>query len=130
MAFICAIGFLTTIGALIEEPQPHEEHHRKNKDIAKSREALLIVWLVAGFCLTILYKSTLSAELATTTYLSPIDTVEDVLHSGLPLYVYGTANYDERMHNDPRARVRKLAKEHLQLYDFDSTGVPKYVQDE
>ena len=127
---ICAIGFLTTIGALIEESQPHEEHNHKNKDCAKSREVLLIVWLVAGFCITILYKSTLSAKLASTTYLTPIDTVEDVLDSGIPLYVYGTGNYDERMHNDPRASVRKLAKNHLQLYDFDSTGVPKYVQDE
>ena len=129
LSFICVIGFLTTIGALIEESQPHEQHHNENKDYAKSREVLLIVWLVAGFCLTILYKSTLSAELAIKEYLTPIDSVEDVIDSGKPIYVYGKSTYDERMHSDPRANVRKLAKNHVQLYDFDSTGVPKYVRD-
>lgn len=124
------IGFLTTIGALIEEPQPHEEHNHKNKNYAKSREVLLIVWLVAGFCITILYKSTLSAELASTEYLRPIDTIEDVLHTKMPLYLYGGANYDETYYNDPRASVRKLAENHLQVYYFESTGTPKYIQDE
>ena len=129
---MCTIGFLTTIGAIIEEPQPHEEHNHKNKDCAKSREVLLIVWLVAGFCLTILYKSTLSAELAITEYLTPIDTVEDVLQSGKPLYLYGESNYNERLHLDPRPSVRKLAENHLQLYAPESATVltPKYVQDE
>ena len=88
------------------------------------------MWLVAGFCITILYKTTLSAKLASITYLTPIDAVEDLLQSGKPLYVYGGTSYDEKMHNDPRANVRKLAKDHLQLYDFESTGTPKYVQDE
>ena len=88
------------------------------------------MWVVAGFCLTILYKSTLSAELASTEYLSPIDTVEDVLQSGMPIYCYGESDYDERMHSDPRASVRKLAKHHLRLYDFERTGTPTYVQDE
>ena len=68
--------------------------------------------------------------MASTEYLSPIDTVEDALRSGMPLYCWGGAAYDERMHSDPRARVRKLAK-YLHLYDFESTGAltPKYVQD-
>ena len=121
---------MTAIGALLEEPQPHEEHNHKSKDCEKSREVLLIVWLVAGFCITILYKSTLSARLASPTYLTPIDTVEDVLQSGKPLYIYGGSGYDERMYSDPRASIRKLAKNHVRLYEFESTGVPKYIQDE
>ena len=127
--FICAIGFVTTIGALIEESQPHEEHNHKNQNCAKSREVLLIVWLVAGFCITILYKSTLSAELAITEYLKPIDTVEDALLSGMPFYLYGGSTYHETLHDDPRASVRILAENQLQLFDFEITGTPKYVQD-
>ena len=88
------------------------------------------MWLVAGFCITILYKSTLSAELASIDYLTPIDTVVDALHSGKTLYCYGGSNYDERMQNDPRASVRELAEKHLQTYNFTSTGTPNYVQDE
>ena len=126
---MCTIGFLTTIGALIEKPQPQEEHNHKNEDGAKSREVLLIMWLVAGFCIATLYKSTLSAKLSSTEYLTPIDTVEDVLDSGMKLYFSGGPYYIERMQNHPRASIRKLAKFHLQLYDLDITGVPKYVQD-
>ena len=99
------------------------------KDCAKSREVLLIVWLVAAFFLTMAYKSAFLAKLANIKYEKPIDTVEDALLSGMPFYLYGGSTYHETLLDDPRASVRKLAENQLQLFDFEITGTPKYVQD-
>ena len=113
-------GFFISIGAIIDESQEHR--HICNRDCPKSRQLLLIMWLVAGYVITMCYRSVLLSNMVNIGHEKPIDTIEDLLHSGLTFYC--PDNYSGRylMNTDPRASVRKLVERQLQFYQLTRMG--------
>ena len=120
-------GFFISIGAIIDESQEHR--HICNRDCAKSRQMLLIMWLVAGYVITMCYRSVLLSNMVNIGHEKPIDTIEDLLHSGLTLYCPGNQAGRYLMNTDPRESVRKLVKRQLKFYEITGIGSPKSVRE-
>ncbi len=53
----------------------------------RSRKTIFCFWLPLGFLVNLAYKTNLLASLVTVVYEPPIDSNEDVLASGLPVWV-------------------------------------------
>ncbi len=81
---LCLIlAFTIGFTALINEPVPLNwliSH-------SKSRQIIFWIWLPTGIILSFAYKSNLLAHLIAFTYQPPIETAQDVLDSGLPLFI-------------------------------------------
>ena len=120
------IGLLISIGALIDESQNH--NHVNNRACAKSRQLLVLTWLVVGFFLSMSYKSVLLANMVSNEYAGTIDTIEDVLYSGLPFYVTGNSGGPVLLNGDPRDSVKQLVKKQVRYYNLTNQEMPKYVK--
>lgn len=72
------------------------------------------------------YKSLLLANMVSNKYAGAINTMDDILQSGLSYYVStdGTA----LLNGDPRASVKQLVKRQLIFYNLTLQGTPKYIQ--
>ena len=72
------------------------------------------------------YKSLLLANMVSNKYVGAINTMDDILQSGLSYYVStdGTA----LLNGDPRASVKQLVKRQLIFYNLTLQGTPKYIQ--
>lgn len=121
------IGLRISIGALIDESQDH--YHINNRACAKSRQLLLLTWLVVGFFISMCYKSVLLANIVNVEYEDTIDTIDDILRSDLPYYVTGNSGGPVLLNGDPRDSVKQLVKKQVRYYDLTSShSVPKHVK--
>ena len=118
------IGILICIGALIDESQ--DNNYIQNRACAQSRQILLLIWLVFGFFISMSYKSVLLANMVSNKYAGAINTMEDILQSGLPYYV--AADGVSLLNKDPRASVKQLVERQLIFFNLTLQGTPKYVQ--
>ena len=96
------------IGAAIEENQ--EDHYISKKSGAKAREVLVMIWLLAGFLLTISYKSVLRSNLIYVQYEKPIDSVEEFLKTDKQIYLDGTSALVNMMAGDRRQKMIEMNK--------------------
>ena len=124
--FLFLTGLLISIGALIDESQNHNLIN--NRACAKSRQILLLTWLVVGFFISMSYKSVLLANMVNNQYEETIDTVEDILRSGMPFYVAGNTGGPVLLNGDPRASVKQLVKNQVRYYDLTNQEMPDYVK--
>ena len=120
------LGLFISIGALIDESQEH--NHISNRACAKSRQFLLLLWLVVGCLLSMSYRSVLLASLVSNEFAGTIDTIEDILHSGLPYYVAGNSGGPVLLNGDPRPSVKELVKNQVRYYDLINVEVPEIVK--
>lgn len=129
LLLIFVVGILISIGALIDESQDH--NHINNRACAKSRQVLLLTWLVVGFFISMCYKSVLLANMVNNEYEKPIDTIDDILLSGLPYYVAGNTGGPVLFNTDPRDSVKQLLEKQVEYYNLTATTnqVPRYVKD-
>ena len=118
------LGFFTTFNALIDESQKHA--YVNNRNCARSRQLLLIMWLVAGFFVSNFYKSNLRSMLINTVYEKPIDTVDDFINAGISKMPVG----EPVMHlfeGDKRENVQRMAE---RVYEFEFPGYfPEWLAD-
>ena len=75
-------------------------------------------WLLLGNILALAYKSTLNSTLVTMQYEDPIDTMNDMAKSGLPLLI--PQNLHRSMANDPRQVVKEMNKNSIVFQFFPS----------
>ena len=120
------LGFFISIGALIDETQEH--YHISNRACANSRQFLLLLWVVVGCLLSMSYRSVLLASLVSNEFAETIDTIEDVLHSGLPYYVAGNSGGPVLLNGDPRPSVKQLVKNQVRYYDLINVEMPEPVK--
>ena len=71
---------------------------------------VVLKWAVIGFFLSMSYKSVLRAILMKTYYEDPIDTIDDVLQSDRQFMYAADTLLKEWLENDPREKVKALAK--------------------
>ena len=119
-------GLFISIGALIDESQNH--NHINNRSCAKSRQLVLLTWLIVGFFISMCYKSVLLANMVNNEYEETIDTVEDILRFGMPYYVAGNTGGPVLMNGDPRASVKQLVKNQVRYYNLTNQEMPEYVK--
>ena len=83
-----------------------------------SRKFLILLWLMLGNVLLMSYKSNLRANLVAITYKKPIDSIEDMEESGLPLLFCEGCGYKEGFAIDPRPAMNRLGEKAI-MYPYD-----------
>ena len=83
-------------------------------------------WMVIGFFLAISYKSVLRAMMIRIDYDKTIDTIEDMVQSGLPIMIPENTQLPELLKTDPRNGIKTL-KMQVQFYNF--TGRVDWVDE-
>ena len=69
-----------------------------------------MIWLLAGFLLTISYKSVLRSNLIYVQYEKPIDSVEEFLKTDKQIYLDGTSAMVNMMAGDRRQKMIEMNK--------------------
>ena len=77
--------------------------------------------------LTLGYLSTLLSQLVAIRYENPIDTIDDLDKSGLPLLIAGGTGLQAMMANDPKPAVMRIYNRSL-IYPFNGS-YPSWVDD-
>ena len=86
-----------------------------------SRKLLILMWLMlASNLLLWSYKSTLLSTLILIYYENPINTLEDVDGSGLPVLIPKNSAPHWLMATDPRLTVKRIYRKSV-LYPFNGT---------
>ena len=70
----------------------------------------------------------LLASMVSNGFAETIDTIEDILESGLPYYCVGNSGGPNLLNGDPRPSVKQIAKNQVRYYDLINGETPKYVQ--
>ena len=73
------------------------------------------------------YKSALLSSLVTIRYTEPLDTIDQMVESGLPFYILGGFSLLWLTKTDPRNDVRKLHERHI-VVPYDGKVEEKYLQ--
>ena len=123
------LGFLFVFGTIIDESNGQQQ---KNSYIAgftgsKARIFLIFVWMTMGFLLTISYKSVLRAMLMKIEYKETIDTIDDMMESGMPLLIAARTAIPTMMESDPKTKeLNKICK---QFEMTPSGGIPASIEE-
>ena len=83
--------------------------------------------VLANF-LTLGYLSTLLSQLVAIRYENPIDTIEDLDNSGLPLLIPGETGLVYLIANDPKPAVRRIYERSI-TYFYNGSSYPTWVDD-
>ena len=110
---------------LVDETIPYKFYYRGS--FIKSRQLLLIQWLMWANILSHAYKSTLLSTLCTIRYTEPLDTADQMDASGLPFYVLGGTAMEWLAKSDPREVVKQLNDKRYDM-PFDGTIEEKYLK--
>ena len=94
----------------------------------KTRRIILLKWLVLANFLTLGYMSTLLSQLVAIKYENPIDTIDDLDKSGLPLLIAGGTGIENMIANDPKPAVKRIYNRSL-IYPFNGSYYPSWVDD-
>ena len=87
------------------------------------RKILILKWILLGNVLTVAYKSTLLSTLVTTRYNKPIDTLEDLYRSGIPLLIAKGSQCHGPMENDQRPIMKQIYRTSIVLEYNQQTEV-------
>ena len=94
----------------------------------KTRRIILLKWLVLANFLTLGYMSTLLSQLVAIRYENPIDTIDDLDNSGLPLLIPGGTGIENMIANDPKPAVKRIYSRSI-IYPLNGSYYPSWVDD-
>ena len=104
---------------LMDETFPKKWINRRG--FVQSRKVLILIWLMFASNLLIWsYKSTLLSTLIPIYYENPINTLEDVDNSDLPLLVPRSTVLHRLLATDPRPTVKRIFRKSV-LFSFNGT---------
>ena len=84
---------------------------------------LVLKWMMFGGLLSVSYKSVLLENMVVIDYERGIDSVDDMLGSGKPLFIDGSSAMPRLLKQDPRPKFKELAKRAV-MYKLDATKNP------
>ena len=123
-------GILFAIGAVVDEAQGN---HDKNNYLAArkgslARSIVVFNWMVIGVILAMSYKAVLRAILMQESYEKPIDTIDDMIESGLKLLAPQDTPLWPAVTYDPRQKVQDMLKvtKVIEWYEMGN-GNPPWV---
>ena len=132
--FICQVDFfhkyifsdfILALTPVLDETIPWTIYMRNS--FIRSRKLLLIQWLVMANILSHVYKGSILSSLININYEEPIDTIEQMVESGLPFYVLGNSAAVWVTETDQREMVKTL---NARRFDMPWEGVTeeKYLR--
>ena len=97
---------------MVDEAQGNQNtsNYISERNCSKARLFLVLKWTLVGLLLTISYKSVLRAMLMKVEYEKTIDTLDDMMESGLKLMVPVYTLLPHLLKSDPRQKVKELGK--------------------
>ena len=111
---------------MIEEGQ--DDRIIRKRHCAKAREVLVLKWLMAGFILTISYKSVLLGNMIQIKYERGIDSLDDVLKSSKKVAIHSNTPLTKMLDVDTRETINELRKKFV--YYVGQGGVnPSWVEE-
>ena len=106
--------FVLALSPMVDEPIPIAVPMRSS--FTRSRRLLILQWLVCASFLSHAYKDTLLSTLIAIRYTAPLDTIDQMVESGLPFYVQTNNNVFNWVANtDPRESVKKLNERQVDI---------------
>ena len=119
------LDLIVSLTPVIDETPPYGFYQRSSFTI--SRQLLLIQWIIWANILSHAYKGTLLSTLINIRYTDPLDTIDQMDASGLPLFVFGGTAMEWLAKTDPREGVKHLWAKHV-IIPFDGKIDEKYLQ--
>ena len=110
----------------VDETVPYRLYQRPS--FTKSRRLLLIQWLIMANILSHAYKGALLSSLITIRYTEPLDTIDQMVESGLPFYVPAGTVYVWASKTDPREGVKQLNERRFDM-PFNGKIEEKYLKE-
>ena len=105
-----------------------EYNYMNNRNCARARQLLLIIWIFVAFNLTLSFKEVLVANLVNTGYEDPINNFGDVVKSGRKLVVAKSTSIPSLLFNDQREIVKSFVSNPKNVIYFNFTGkTPPWV---
>ena len=97
---------------MVDEAQGNQDANSyvSERNCSKARLFLVLKWTMVGFLLTISYKSVLRAMLMKVEYEKTIDTLDDMIESGMKLMVPVYTLLPHLLKSDPRQKVQEMGK--------------------
>ena len=112
--------FVLALSPMVDEPMPNAEPMRSS--FTRSRRLLILKWLICAAFLSHAYKSTLLSTLIAIRYTAPLDTIDQMVESGLPFHVMtGNNLFNWVANTDPRESVKKLNERQVKTQEMDKT---------
>ena len=90
----------------VDETVPWEFYARPS--FIHSRRSLIIQWLLLANILSHAYKGALLSSMVNILYTQPLETIDQMVESGMPFYVLGGTAMEWLSKTDPRENVMKL----------------------
>ena len=109
----------------VDETIPWKIYRRNS--FSGSRRILLIQWLVMANIISHAYKGSILSTLTAIRYEEPLDTIRQMVDSGLPFYVLGGAAPVSLTKTDPREDVKLLNQRRFDM-PWDGTTEEKYLK--
>ena len=97
-------------------------NYMNNRNCARARQLLLIIWIFVAFNLTLSFKEVLVANLVNMGYEDPIDNFGDVVKSGRKLVVAKSTSIPSLIFNDQREIVKSFVSNPKNIIYFNFTG--------
>ena len=117
--------FILALTPVLDESIPWKFYLRSS--FTTSRRLLLIQWLVMANILSHAYKGSILSSLINIHYEEPLDTIEQMVESGLPFYVLGKTSLEWVIKTDPRDSVKKLNARRFDM-PWDGHTEEKYLK--
>ena len=117
--------FILSLTPVLDESIPWKFYLRNS--FSTSRRLLLIQWLVMANILSHAYKGSILSSLINIHYEDPLDTIEQMVESGLPFYVLGKTSLEWVIKTDPRDSVKKLNARRFDM-PWDGHTEEKYLK--
>ena len=107
----------------VDETIPWEIYWRNS--FVNARKLLLIQWLIMANIISHAYKGSILSTLTIILYDEPLDTIGQMVDSGLPFYVLGDAAPESLTKTDPRDSVKLLNERRFDM-PWDGTTEEQY----
>ena len=124
MCWFFFIDFAIPTTLLIHQGVPNDGAKltpRKN-----ARNILICMSLFSGLILGLLYKDKLISSLVAKEYEKPIDTIQDLLESGLTLFYPAKTGYSRALAEDSRVEIQQVMKNQASGFPFFAQEKKKF----
>ena len=95
---------------------------------ASPKTVLLFSCILSTFVIGVGYKGTLLSMLVKKEYEHPIDTVQDLVECGLPLFIPAKTSIHSALRDDSRDSVQLIMKTRSEAYPFRGVNPPWVVE--
>ena len=117
--------FILALTPVLDETIPWTIYMRNS--FINSRKLLLMQWLVMANILSHAYKGSILSCLININYEQPLDTIEQMVESGLPFYVLGNSAAVWVTETDKREMVKKLNARRVDM-PWEGVTEEKYLK--